>query len=127
MRSDWPDTVDISAIGLYAAILITLPFAGYALMVMDIRAYMRAMRRALVLVTYHFSSIPNWARQQTPPCLRALGLSLPCSSDDVKRAYRRRAERLHPDRGGDRQKFLILQRDFEASLAFLADLDESSR
>lgn len=122
----WPDGFDISAISFCGLFLIGLPVLGYALMVIDIRAYLRAMRRALVLVGYHFAAIPAWARQETPSCLRSLGLSLPCTVDEVKRAYRRRAEQLHPDRGGDRRKFLVLQRDFEASLAFLTQIADET-
>jgi curved DNA-binding protein CbpA len=36
----------------------------------------------------------------------ALGLTLPCTTDDVLAAYRRKVKLLHPDRGGDRREFL---------------------
>ena len=44
---------------------------------------------------------------------RLLGLSLPCSSGQVKRAYRRQARQHHPDRGGDARVFHALQRAYE--------------
>jgi hypothetical protein len=117
----WPDGFDTTVIWLYCGLLVALPVLGYAMMVIDIRAYLRALRGMLVRVVYHFPSVPTWARHETPGCLRTLGLSLPCTREDVKRAYRSRAEKLHPDRGGDRRKFLTLQRDFEAALQFLTD------
>ena len=117
----WPDVFDTTLIWFYFGLLLLLLLFGYAMMVLDIRAYLRALRGALVRVVYHFPRIPTWARYETPGCLKTLGLSLPCTREDVKSAYRKRAEKLHPDRGGDRKKFLLLQRDFEASLQFLAD------
>ncbi len=94
---------------------------AYALMVIDIRAYLRALRGALVRVTNHFPHLPTWARYETPGCLKSLGLRLPCTEEDVRRRYRELAEKLHPDRGGHRREFLRLQRQFELAMEFLAD------
>ena len=44
---------------------------------------------------------------------RLLGITLPCSPGQVKRAYRRQARQHHPDRGGDARVFHALQRAFE--------------
>jgi len=44
---------------------------------------------------------------------RLLGLGLPCSPGQVKRAYRRQARQHHPDRGGDARVFHALQRAYE--------------
>ena len=120
-RPSWPDPIDRSVIVLFVAGVVALPAIGYWCMVVDIRAYLRALRGALIKVTNHFPRIPGWARLETPPCLRALGLKLPCTQDDVKRAYRRKAEVMHPDRGGEKTKFLALQRHFEQAISFLED------
>ena len=120
-RPVWPDVVDRSVIVLFLVGVILLPAIGYWCMVIDIRAYLRALRGAMIKVTNHFSRIPAWARLETPACLSALGLRLPCNEEDVKRAYRRKAELLHPDRGGDKAKFLILQRQSEQALEFLRE------
>jgi hypothetical protein len=77
----------------------------------------------LMRVAYHFPSIPQWARQETPSCLRALNLKLPCSIANVKSAYWSMAQEFHPDRGGDRKRFLELQRHFEQALIFVQSLD----
>lgn len=45
--------------------------------------------------------------------LEALGLRGPAGPDEVKRAYRRLARRLHPDAGGDAERFRTLQLAFE--------------
>ena len=88
-------------------------------MITHFRAYLRALRGALIIVKNHFPRIPGWARLETPYCLRALGVSLPCTEHDVKSAYRQLAEVMHPDRGGDKDKFLTLQRHFEQALEFV--------
>ena len=126
-RGSWPDSFDFTAIGVYLGLTIGAIVIGYALMVIDIRAYLRALRGALVKVAYHFQNVPTWARYETPHCLRALGLMLPCTEQEVREAYRSFAEKLHPDRGGDRKQFMQLQRDFEASMRFLRDHEPEFR
>lgn len=123
MRTHWPDQVDSLAISLFVLLVVGIPLVGYCLMVADVRAYLRALRGALVIVKYHFTSIPNWARRETPGCIRALGLRLPCTETDLKIAYHRLAEQLHPDRGGDRRKFAHLKTQFEESLKFVRELN----
>ena len=39
----------------------------------------------------------------------------------MKQAYRRHAEMLHPDRGGDRKRFTRLQGQFEKSLRYVRE------
>ena len=120
LARSWPDAIDGFAI-LCALAIACIPIVGYILMVVDIRAWMRALRGALVRVVFHFPDMPKWARYHTPYCLTALGLSLPCTQSEIKMAYRQLAEKMHPDRGGDRQEFLRLQRHFEEALQFMKD------
>ena len=54
-----------------------------------------------------------------------MGLAMPCTEEEVKQAYRRLAEELHPDRGGDTQRFLRLQQHFEQSIHFLRQQESS--
>ena len=122
----WPDAIDGFAM-LCALAIACIPLIGYALMVIDIRAWMRALRGALVRVVYHFPELPSWARHHTPYCLKALGLTLPCTQQEVKIAYRKLAEETHPDRGGDRKKFLQLQRHFETAMQFIKDHEPEFR
>jgi curved DNA-binding protein CbpA len=44
---------------------------------------------------------------------------MPCDESDVMRAYRARVKTLHPDRGGDKKQFLLLQKQFEESLDYV--------
>lgn len=122
----WPDGIDTLGVIWFAAVAVLFPIVGYILMVIDIRAYLRALRGALVRVVHHFPGLPAWARYETPACLRGLGLRLPCTQVDVKRAYRQLAEQLHPDRGGDRQRFHRLRQDCEQALEFLEQLQADS-
>lgn len=117
------DILDASAIALFLLLVVVPPLLGYWLMVIDIRAYLRRIRGLMIVVRNHLAEIPLWARQYTPGCIRSLGLEMPCREEDIKRAYRQLAETMHPDRGGDRQEFLLLQRQFEEALAFIREAD----
>ena len=115
------DAFDLTLIAVYLMVVLGAPLLGYWFMVIDIRAYLRALRGALIVIRDHLPAIPEWAKKHTPGCIRALGLDLPCTEQDVKRAYRQLAEDLHPDRGGDRQKFMLLQKQFEEAIQFVRD------
>jgi hypothetical protein len=115
----WPDNIDGTLTVLYLITILVVFVAGYACMVLDIRAYLRSLRRALVLITHYRLELPDWVMRDTPPCIRAFGLRLPCTADEVLAAYRERVKVLHPDRGGDRRKFLMLQQHFEQAMTLL--------
>ena len=104
---------------LLLGVAFALPSLGYFFMVADIRAYLRSLRRAMVRVITANPFTPAWAVRQTPRCFAAFGLRLPCSEEELKRAYREKVKLLHPDRGGDRRRFLLLQAYFEESLELL--------
>ena len=113
----WPDSLDSAALVLFAGIAFGIPLAGYWLMALDFRRYLRSLRRALVVVARAAApSAPYWARRDQPPCLLALELRLPCTEEQVLAAYRKRVKDLHPDRGGDLQQFLRLQSHFEQAM-----------
>jgi hypothetical protein len=112
----WPDGIDGSVTALYLALTFGLAALGYLAMVLDIRAYLRSLRRTLVLVSHYGVELPEWVRRSTPRCILALGLTMPCTVEEVLAAYRRKVKQLHPDRGGDRRKFLRLQAHFEQAM-----------
>lgn len=121
-KADWPDMVDGFALVVFLTLVVLLPALGYWFMVIDIRAYLRALRGMLMVVQRRFRpTVPDWARRETPGCIRSLGLELPCTEEDIKQAYRRLADEVHPDRGGDRHRFMVLRRQFEEALCFLRD------
>src|SRR5882757_5788346 len=117
----WPDGLDWTMTLSYLALAFGLPILGYVCMVLDIRAYLRSLRRALVVIAGYRSDLPEWMRKNTPRCILALGLTMPCTSDDILAAYRRKVKLLHPDRGGDRREFLQLQAHFEQAMAFVTN------
>jgi hypothetical protein len=115
----WPDGIDGTVTFGYLAIAFGLAALGYFCMVLDFRAYLRSLRRALVVVSNYRPELPAWVRRDTPRCILALGLTLPCTADDILAAYRRKVKKLHPDRGGDRRQFLRLQAHFEQAMALV--------
>ena len=120
MAAGWPDPVDRLTILCFVAGVVLLPIIGYWLTVLDIRAYLRALKGVLMRIAEPATqAYPAWATDETPPCLRALGLSLPCTEEDVKQAYRRLAKEMHPDRGGDVQRFLLLKDHHDQARYFL--------
>ena len=117
MWRSWPDGIDSTALLIFVGVAFGLPLFGYWLMVIDIRAYLRSLRRALVVIARATTTTPYWAvRRDCPPCLQALELDLPCTEEQVLAAYRHRVKELHPDRGGDLQQFLRLQKHFEQAM-----------
>ena len=113
---DWPDGVDATLVAGYLALIVGLPLLGYVFMFLDVRRYLRSLRRALVHVARVAPTTPYWAWRESPPCLTVLDLRWPCSEQDVLTAYRERVKSLHPDRGGDLKKFLRLQQHFEQAM-----------
>jgi hypothetical protein len=47
-----------------------------------------------------------------------LGVTPPCSVDDIKAAYRRLAKESHPDAGGDATAFMALEQAYRDALAY---------
>jgi hypothetical protein len=116
----WPDGVDWVVTGGYFALILGTLIAGYVCMALDIRAYWRSLRRALVVISHYRLDLPDWVRRDRPRCIEALDLKLPCTIEDVLSAYRRKVKLLHPDRGGDNREFLQLQQHFEQAMALVA-------
>jgi hypothetical protein len=115
----WPDGIDWAVTASYLALAFGSAALGYVCLALDIRAYLRSLRRALVVISNYRVELPEWVRRDTPRCVLALGLTLPCTEADILSAYRRKVKRLHPDRGGDRREFLRLQTHFEQAMALV--------
>jgi hypothetical protein len=117
----WPNSLDAALTAAFLATVVLVPAAGYVFMALDFAAYLRSLRRGLIVMGRYFSfpEIPDWARHHTPRAVAALGLRMPCTQDDLKRAYRARVKQLHPDHGGDERRFLILQANFEEAMALV--------
>lgn len=114
--ADWPDAIDLLAFVVMGGLFIGLPLAGHVLLGLDIRAAMRRAKGALMIVRRYVTTLPEWVRRDAPPCLQALGLSLPVTEAEVLAAYRQRVKQVHPDAGGARREFAQLQRHFEEAM-----------
>lgn len=115
----WPQPIDWLPLALFIALAVGLPVLGYLFLYWDLRRWRRSLRRALVRVARYLPDLPEWARRDTPRCVAALGLRMPCSEEQLKEAYRAKVKLLHPDHGGDKRRFLWLQSQFEEALVIL--------
>jgi hypothetical protein len=113
----WPDGIDWIVTATYLALIVGVIIAGYVCMALDIRDYLRSLRRTLVLISHYRMELPDWIQKDRPRCIQALGLTLPCSTEEVLAAYRAKVKCVHPDRGGDCREFLRLQEHFEQAMA----------
>jgi len=59
------------------------------------------------------------ADNQPPECIGILGLMPPVTLEDVKQAYLAKARTMHPDRGGDPEQFVRLQKAFEDATEYV--------
>ena len=50
-QSAWPNGLDLTVTVTFLAIALLVPAAGYVFMVLDFRAYLRSLRRTLVVVS----------------------------------------------------------------------------
>lgn len=120
------DTLNTTIIAIFVGMIILVPLAGYVFMVLDFRAYLRSLRRVMIVATQSFTTLPGWAKVYTPRCIAALGLQMPCTEEEVKRAYRQKVKELHPDHGGDQRRFMILQAQFEEALKLVAEQERTA-
>ncbi|MEQ8849477.1 J domain-containing protein [Botrimarina sp.] len=118
-----PDPLDALGTAWFLVVFVAGPVAGWLWMVADIRAYLRRLKRAMVLVGA-YATTPYWALRERPDCLLALGLERGCSADEVMAAYRLRVKTAHPDHGGSRDEFERLQRYLGEALRLAAGDDQ---
>jgi hypothetical protein len=120
----WPDAVDRSIIFGYLSVVMGVVVAGYVLAYIDWRASYRRLRRALVLIYKYPRMLPDWALRDRPRCLQVFGLTMPFTMAELLAAYRELVKQTHPDRGGDRKRFLELQQFFEQAQTLAEDYNE---
>ncbi len=127
LAETWPTTLDLCVLAGYLLIVVGGPIAGYVLLVVDIRKHYRRLRQALVVVSQYTRRLPRWvaeeatARKQVPACVAAFGLGMPFTEEELLNAYRQQVKTRHPDRGGNRDDFLVLQQHFEQARSLLSD------
>lgn len=119
--------VDTFSVVWFVGLFFGLPALGWLMMVVDYRAYVRGLRRALVVVRRYTLEAPLWSLRDRPECLKRLGLLPGCTREEVMVAYRRCVKEVHPDRGGDRRRFDQLQRWLSEALTLVEDSETAAR
>lgn len=122
----WPDAIDLIILVVLGVVVLTAFIFGLSFWFADVRAWLRACGRRLILVRDFLPQIPLWARHKTPRSLRVFGLKLPCDEQDLLQAYRQLVKGNHPDHGGDLDVFMQLQSDFEEARKFLQSLEQEA-
>ena len=113
-NTDWPDATILL---VYVALILGVTVLGNLFLALDIRRFFLSLRRRLVVIARPLlHHTPYWALVDQPPCLVALGLQMPCTEEEVLAAYREKVKSMHPDRGGDVDRFLRLQKHFEQAM-----------
>lgn len=67
-------------------------------------------------------TLPSFSQVFGVECLATLGLSLPVTRAEVRRAYKRLAKTAHPDLGGDHQAFIKLKEAHDSALRFATNV-----
>jgi hypothetical protein len=117
------DPIDAVGVVWFLTLFFGVPLLGWVAMYADYRAYLRGLRRALVVVRQYTLESPLWALRDRPACLQELGLDPDCTREEVMAAYRRRVKHVHPDYGGDRRQFELLQQRLHEALRLVDDRD----
>ena len=78
-----------------------------------------AARRASPAFASAPASNPANLSTQVPACLRVLGLAFPCTTPEVKHAFRVQAKVVHPDSGGSSEAFQTLYQAYKDALALV--------
>ncbi len=116
---------------LFLLLAIGLPFLGWFFMVADYRAYLRSLRRAIAVIRSMARSNPEWIYEEEwiadrPTCLAAFDLVPPCTREEVLAAYRQKVKGVHPDHGGNREEFELLQRYLEEALEWVDSTNQKT-
>ncbi len=116
-----PDPFDTAGMVGFLLLAVGAPLLGWLCMVLDYRAYLRSLQRAIAVVRRYATHLPEWSCRNRPPCFEELGLPDGATREEVLAAYRKRVKEVHPDRGGDRKHFDRLQKRFEEAMAIVEE------
>ena len=70
LQHTWPDGIDWVVTVAYLALIVGVVVVGYVCMALDFRAYLRSLRRALVVIRQYRLELPDWIRKDRPRCIR---------------------------------------------------------
>jgi hypothetical protein len=85
-------------------------------------AYRLACHTNTMFASRPEASMTRWhITPPAPACIAALGLTWPCTRQDVKQAFRTKVKVAHPDSGGNSEAFQRLYRAYQEALALVVN------
>ena len=80
-----------------------------------------AARRTTGVGSHSSNQPPTGAStlRPAPACFTLLGLTWPCTGQEVKQAFRLQAKMAHPDTGGSNEAFQALHKAYKEALALV--------
>jgi hypothetical protein len=85
-------------------------------------AYRMARQANTVFTDQAAASVTHWQITcPTPACVTALGLTWPCTRQEIKHAFRTQAKTVHPDSGGNSAAFQCLYKTYQEALALVTN------
>lgn len=90
----------------------------FAAVVYSLEGLARAVEQNIFTLDMLLAGVPSLpAAPSLEPCFVALGFSeRPTSAEEVRNQYRRMAQVMHPDRGGDEAAFVTLKENYDACM-----------
>lgn len=96
----------------------------FAAVVYSLEGLARAVEQGIFTLDMLLTGIPALPepKQTVPACFAALGFAeMPGSAAEITKQYRRMAQVMHPDKGGDEAAFVTLKKNYDECLSIFSE------